>query len=204
MDISNPLDLVSRSTLFKSALIISIAWLLIGLNLSGYEETRRQNDVLCLGCLALEPVADDFEDFWVEHPDDNKVPKHPQWVKDELADNKVVFIYLWSQGCVPCEEQWEDMKDEGLVKGTEDDGEMAKYTSDVVLYSLDAGSEERGKEAIQIYDPNQGSHGTPTSIFLTMVDPEEGGDGSTIYWWAGEGKLTPGDVDDVLNRAMEK
>ena len=200
MDIPNPLDSISKSTLFKSALIVSVIWLVIGLGLDAYEKTKRQNEILCLGCLALEPIAEDFEGFWVEHPEDDKVPDHPDWVKDELESKKVVFIFLWSQGCVPCEEQWEDMKDDGLVKGSEDDGTMAKYTDKVTLYSLDAGSEARGEEAIGVYDPNEGSHGTPTTVFLTM---EEGSE-TTIYWWAAEGKMKASDVDKVINEAMDK
>jgi len=200
MDIISSLQAISRATLFKSALIVSVVWLIIGVSLDGYDETRRQNDILCLGCLALEPVAEGFDGFWVEHPEDDKVPDHPDWVRDELEDKKVVFIFLWSQGCVPCEEQWDDMKDDGLVRGTEQDGEMAKYTNDVVLFSLDAGSDPEGEEAIGIYDPNQGSHGTPTSIFLT----KEGSAQTTIYWWSAEGKMKSSDVEHVINEAIDK
>ena len=200
MDIENPLDRFSRATLFKSVFIVSIAWLIIGVGLDGYESTRNQNEVLCLGCLALNPVVDDFGDFWVKHPDSGKVPKHPGGVKDELNKKDVVFIFLWDDGCVPCEEQWEDMKDAGLVKGSEQDGEMANYTSEVTLYSLKASDGDRGSDARDIYDPNGGGHGTPTTVILT----KEEGDPDTIYWWAGEGKMSASDVDEVLNKAMEK
>ena len=200
MDIQNPLDSISKSTLFKSALIISVIWLVIGVSLEGYEITKSQNEVLCLGCLALDPVVDEFEGFWVEHPEDDKIPKHPGWVKDELGKKKVVFIFLWDDGCTPCDEQWDDMKDAGLVKGSEDDGEMAKYTGNVTLFSLKASDNDRGSEARDIYDPNGGGHGTPNSIFLT----KEGNSETTIYWWAGEGKMKASDVDEVINAGLDK
>ncbi len=191
----------SRGTLFKSALIVSVIWLVLGAGLDGYEKTKLQNDVLCLGCLALDPKAEDFEGFWVEHPEDGKVPQHPDWVEDDLENKKAVFIFLWSKGCVPCQEQWDEMKEKGLVEGEEKDGTLAKYTQDVSFYTLDAGSEGKGKEAIDIYDPNGGSSGTPQSIFITT---SEDTNDTAVYWWAAEGKIKTSLAETVIEAAIDK
>jgi len=203
MDIENPLDRFSKATLFKSVLIVSVAWLLIGVGLDGYNKTKLQNEVLCLSCLALEPVPGDFEGYWVEHPETGKVPKHPDWVKDELDRKKVLFVFRWDYGCKGCDRQWEEMQDDGLVKGEKSDAELLKYTESLILLSLRESNDEdeRGKEAGDVYDPRTNTPpGNPISVFLTRAD----GDPDTIYWWAAEGKMDASDVDLVINAGIDK
>lgn len=203
MDIPNPFDRVSRSTFLYSALIVSFAWLLIGANLGGYESTRLQNEVLCLSCLGLDPAAEDFEGFWVEHPDTGKVPKHPDWLEDELDGKKAVFIFTWDYGCKACDVQWEDMKDAGLVSGDKSDPTLEKYTDDLVLLCLRSSDEEdkRGSEAKDIYDPNMDTGpGDPMSLFFTLEEDTD----DPIYWWGTEGKMKAGDVETVIEAAIAK
>jgi len=186
--------------------VFALGLLLMGLGLGAYATTQLTNDNLCLGCLALNPKAADFKGFWVEYPgrhkDTGEMPDHPDWVKSELDKNKVVFIYLWSDPCPSCEEQWEDMKDGDIVEGEEqeDSARMsASYASNVKLISLDANDDGRGTESQKVYDPDGDKRQTPTTIILTSSSGDD-----NIYWYSDNTKLKASTVENILDAAIEK
>ena len=116
----------------KKAIILLIA---IGLIIPGayyaYDRAKALNISRCLGCLSMEPKATEFDSFWIEYPDDYKnsgLPEHPQWVINETQQS-IVFLYFWGPSCIPCEEQWKNMKNEGLVQGEEKGGQITENYS---------------------------------------------------------------------------
>ena len=149
------------------ALSAAVALLVSGIGIGGYALSKRISSTTCYGCMGLNPRFTPFEGF------STKNVSHPDWVIDTLKDGKVVFIFLWQSRCDPCEAQWNDMKNAGIVKGVEENGEIGdKYNDEVKLFSLDAGSitNQRGEEAMNIYNPGGG---TPTTIILTLVKDNE-------------------------------
>lgn len=149
------------------AVCAALVILISGIGFGGYVLSKRITSVPCYGCMALNPKFTPFKGFSTENV------SHPDWVIDTLKDENIVFIFLWQIGCDPCEAQWNDMKNAGIVKGFEENGEIGdKYNDEVKLFSLDAGSitDQRGEEAMNIY--NLGG-GTPTTIILTLVKDNE-------------------------------
>jgi len=188
--------------------VFAMGLLLMGLGLGAYATTQRINDNLCLGCLALNPKPADFNGFWVEYPgrhkDSGDLPDHPQWVRNELDKKKVVFIYLWSDPCQSCEEQWDDMKDRDIVDGEEqeNDAKMSdRFSGDVVLFSLDANDDGRGTDSQAVYDPDGDKRQTPTTIILTTS--KDSGD-DNIYWYSDNTKLKAKLVEEILNAGIDK
>ncbi len=204
MDPKQQFDSVIQTLSDKQILAGLVFFLLLvgSLGLGSYSYTQQSSSVKCLGCLALNPIIPDFEDWWVEypsgHPNSGAAVSHPAWVKSDLDKYDAVFIFLWSDGCLGCEEQWEDMKDQGLVTGEEDGGSLAKYKGRVILYSLDARDNSRGTNSISVYDPKGAQHGTPTSVFLVKLATGE------IGWFAVEGQMPAASVDAILNIAAHQ
>ncbi len=149
------------------ALCAVFALLVSGAGLGGYVLSKRISSVPCYGCMGLNPRFTPFEGFLTKNV------SHPDWVIDTLKDEKAVFIFLWGGGCTPCTAQWDDMKNAGIVKGSEENGEIDnRYVDGVKLFSLDTGSRTdlRGEEAMNVYTLGGG---TPTTIIITLVKDNE-------------------------------
>ncbi|MEA2054243.1 MAG: hypothetical protein U9O96_03885 [Candidatus Thermoplasmatota archaeon] len=150
---------------------------------TSYEKSRNLNEATCLGCLALNPIVKSFSGFWVEYPEGydkegNNVP-HPSWVVDELSKGKVVMLFFWYHGCDPCSRQWSDMKNAGIVEGSEENGCMdERYKKNITLFTVDIINSER-KDVIKIYTP-KGDIGAPTTVILTLKD-------GNVLWYAFQG-----------------
>lgn len=146
------------------ALFAAVALLVSGLGLGGYAISKRISSTTCYGCMGLNPRFTPFKGFSTENV------SHPDWVIDTLKDGKIVFIFLWQIGCDPCEAQWNDMKNTGIVKGVEENGEIGdKYNDEVKLFSLKSVS-DNGVEAMGVYNP---SWGAPTTVIITLVRDNE-------------------------------
>jgi len=176
--------------------VIIIVGLLAGGVLGGaYVYVQDHSSVPCLGCLGLSPLSGEFEDWWIEYPEDHSKAGqevgHPDWVLQELKEKEMVLIFFWQVACGPCEDQWEDMKDEGLVSGTEQDGELEKYTDIVSLYSLDIGKPNY-RSALETYDPQGYNLGTPTTTFLVTLHSGE------IGWYSYKGQMDADTVESIL------
>ncbi len=154
---------------------------------TAYEKSADLNESTCLGCIALNPVVPSFSEFWVEYPEDythHGNVTHPRWVIDELNKGKVVMLFYWYHGCEPCARQWNDMKNMGIVEGSESDGKMTgMYAENITLFTIDVINDEK-KDTIKIYTP-KGDIGTPTTVILTMKN-------GSILWYAFQG---PADGD---------
>ncbi len=143
---------------------ITFTLLVSGIGLGGYALSKRITLVPCYGCMALNPRFTPFKGFSTENV------SHPDWMIDTLKDGKVVFIFLWQIGCDPCEAQWDAMKNAGIVKGTEENGEIGdRYKDEVKLFSLNS-VRDNGTEAMNTYNPGGG---TPTTVILTLVKDNE-------------------------------
>jgi thiol-disulfide isomerase/thioredoxin len=161
-------------------LMVALIILAAGAN-TAYDSVKSLNIARCLGCIAMEPKAVKFVEFWVEYPEhyNNKgIPPHPDWVIN-ASKQKVVMLFFWGPSCEPCEWQWEAMKKAGLVKGSEENGSATANFSYIQLFSINAPYDDEKGEAIRIYTP-KGDTGTPTTVILF----EKNG---TIYWYAFSG-----------------
>ncbi|GEM_PF-915143 len=174
-----------------------------------YSISYEKNRIKCLGCLALRPDVPGFDgNWWINYPEGAKDASgkdrsgqpvdHPQEIVDALSSYKAVFLFFYQSDCTGCKEQWEDMKEAGIVKGDEDNGQMDKYSLDVVLFTLnlDRGNPDysRNMEWFETYDAfNQRM--TPTSVFLTHYKGE-------IGWYSVAGQMSAGEVDGILSMAI--
>jgi len=146
------------------ALCAAFALLVSGAGFGGYVLSKRISSTTCYGCLGLNPEFTPFKGFLTKNV------SHPDWVVDTLKDGKIVFIFLWSPRCKPCDEQWNDMKSAGIVRGIEENGEIGdKYNDDVKLFSLNSRG-DTGSDAINTYNPGGG---TPTTVIITLVKDNE-------------------------------
>ncbi len=177
--------------------IIIIIGLLVGGVMGGaYVYVQGHSSVPCLGCLGLSPLSGDFEDWWTEYPNDHakagQSVGHPSWILDALKEKDMVLLFFWQVGCGPCVLQWEDMVDEDLVSGTEEDGKLVKYTEIVNFYSLDINEKDIYKSALHTYDPQGSSYGTPTTTFLVTLHDDE------IGWYSYKGQMDADTVENIL------
>lgn len=194
-----------RTRIIQAVGIIIALALFVGGWYTAYDKSTDLNESTCLGCIALNPIVSPFSEFWVEYPKgysrEGNVP-HPQWVIDELNKGKVVMLFYWYHGCEPCSRQWNDMKNAGIVEGSESDGKMsAKYGGNITLFTIDIINSER-KDTIKIYTP-KGDIGTPTTVILTMKN-------GSVLWYAFQG---PADgtggrpsiekLEEILNDAIK-
>ena len=161
------------------ALCVVFALLVSGVGLGGYVLSKRISSVPCYGCMGLNPQFIPFKGFLTKNV------SHPDWVIDTLEDGKVVFIFLWGTGCGPCDAQWNDMKNAGVVKGSEGNGEIGdRYVDDVKLFSLNPVG-DCGIDAMNTYNPGGGD---PTTVIITLVKDNKT-DKVVIGWYMFEGYL---------------
>jgi hypothetical protein len=188
------------------AIGIAVAFaLLVSGAYTAYNKSRDLNESTCLGCLALNPIVKSFSGFWIEYPGgygkEGSV-SHPSWAVDELNKGKVVMLFFWYHGCEPCSRQWNEMKNAGIVNGSEGNGRMGgSYEKNITLFSIDIINSER-KDAIKIYIPG-GYVVTPTTAVLTMHN-------ESILWYAFQGPAdgTGGrpsieQLEEILTLAVE-
>lgn len=156
----------------------------------GYESVDRLASVKCLGCLGLDPRVPGFKEFWTVYPDGHikagePVP-HPSLVTEELNKNgtDLLILFYWTQGCVPCAEQWEDMVKEKIAVGTEENGKEGSRYEGSRIISVDAAQD---MDLFRTYTPKGTENGVPMTVFLFEKD-----DG--VHWYSHYGKM---DVDDV-------
>ncbi len=177
--------------------VIIILGLLIGGTVGGaYLHIQTNSSVTCLGCLGLSPISGEFEEFWVDYPDDHakagQPVGHPNWILDALDEYQVIVLFFWQIGCEPCDAQWEDMKDNDLVKGTEETGKLKKYADIAYLYSLDINDDPKYRSAMYTYDPDGARQGTPTTVFLLKLDI------NTVGWYSYKGYMDAETVEGIM------
>jgi len=175
--------------------ILMIVVLVGGLAAGGYEVSDGNNGVKCLSCLALVPS---LSGAWSDSPLD-----HPNEVMSDLDSGKIALLFFWQPSCGACDKQWEDMKDYGLVTGTEQQGRMAKYDSEVELHSVNA-RDDPYTDWFREY-----ASAFPEDDWATPMTSIVFKDGSSIYWFSEIGyeegkKMTPEDIESLLNEAMNK
>lgn len=180
----------------KVAFLIMIAMILSAGIYFEYERVKALNIARCLGCIAMEPKAEKFKEFWIEYPESYKrsgLPKHPSWLVNESRE-KVVMLFFWGPACHPCERQWNAMRKAGIVEGNEENGSFTENFSYAKLFSINQPYDEKGS-TITIYNP-QGDTGTPTTVIIF----EKNG---TVYWYAfsGEANGEGGrpDINELIN-----
>ena len=162
-----------------AVIIVSILLFAVGFHYA-YEKSKVLNESRCLGCIALLPKAEKFEDFWVEYPpffNKKGVPEIPQWLLNE-SKNHVVILFFWYKGCDPCKAQWEDMLKAGIVKGSEENGKLANYTN-ATLITIDILNDERSN-LLPIFTPAKSTPSTPTTVILFTKNQ--------TYWYAFSGR----------------
>jgi len=169
--------------------IIALVILIAG-GVNTYMTAQRLNESTCLGCLALNPRVAPFTELWYNYPDsyDSKAGKevtHPPWVVEEVNNGSTVMLFFWYHGCQPCKQQWDDMKEFGLVDGTEEDGHMTSaYASNVTLINIDViNSERTGSRKI---------YAAPGQEDFTPITAIVSGNASGFAWYAFTG---PADGD---------
>jgi len=197
---------VRRTRIIQAVGIIIALALFVSGWYTAYDKSTDLNESTCLGCIALNPIVSPFSEFWVEYPKgysrEGNVP-HPQWVIDELNKGKVVMLFYWTHGCVPCKKQWDDMKKAEIVDGSESNGYIGKrYENNITLFSIDAGTGEGG-DTLKIYTPKNKEPVTPTTVILTMKN-------GSVLWYAFQGpadgtggRPSIGKLEEILNDAIK-
>lgn len=166
----------------------------------GFEEVDKLASVKCLGCLGLDPVVPGFSEFWIEYPSDNEKAgqevQHPDITLDNLADEDtdVLILFYWTQGCVPCAEQWEEMKHENIASGEEKGGREGTRYEKLTMFSLDAAEDT---DVYRTYTPKGTETGVPMTTFL-FEDPD-----GNIQWYSHYGKMEINDVIEMIEEIQE-
>jgi len=169
--------------------IIALVILVVG-GFNAYLTAQRLNESTCLGCLALNPRVTPFTEFWYNYPNSygskaGEVVQHPPWVVEEVKNGSTVMLFFWYHGCQPCKQQWNGMKEIGLVEGTEEEGRMTStYASNVTLINIDVINSER-KSSRSVYTPSGQEDFTPITAIVS-------GNASGLAWYAFQG---PADGD---------
>jgi len=170
------------------ALAFGIGSWAIGSNDGGYEQVEKLASVKCLGCLALDPILPPFEGFWIEYPEghvkEGEEVTHPEAVLGTIGDEDVnIFVlFFWTQGCVPCAEQWDEMVEEKIASGPEDGGREGGRFERFRMTSFDA-AEKEGRELYDTYIPTGLETGVPMTTFI-FRGPED-----DIQWYSHYGKM---------------
>ena len=160
----------------------------------GYDEVEKLASVKCLGCLGLDPVIPPFEGFWIEYPDGHvnagEEVVHPGSVTAAIDDEDVdIFVlFFWTQGCVPCAAQWEEMKEKGIASGHEDGGVEGSYYERFRMRSHDA-ADPGGRELFDTYIPTGKETGVPMTTFV-FRGPE-----GNVQWYSHYGRM---ELDDMM------
>ena len=164
--------------------IIALLILVAG-GFNTYLTSQRLNENTCLGCLALIPRVAPFTEFWYYYPNSygsraGEVVQHPPWVVEEVNNGSTVMLFFWYHGCKPCKQQWDDMKEIGLVDGTEEKGRMnSTYAPNVTLINIDVINSER-KSSRKVYAPPGQEDFTPITVIVT-------GNASGFAWYSFQG-----------------
>lgn len=180
------------------------AWV-IGSSEGGYEQVDKLASVKCLGCLGLDPVIPGFEKFWTVYPDDHNNAGQPvdHNVTAEGSDTvhdiitytdpvvDIFVLFFWTQGCVPCAEQWEEMVDEGIASGPEDGGIEGDRFDDFKMISYDA-AERDGRRLYNTYIPTGDETGVPMTTFIFQGPDDE------IRWYSHYGKMEIDDIHELV------
>ncbi|MCK5560607.1 MAG: hypothetical protein KAJ51_08445 [Thermoplasmata archaeon] len=156
--------------------------------------------IVIFATLATTVLSPPQRNWWVNYPEGHveasQGVEHPTWILDELDEYKAIVLFFWQVGCGPCETQWDDMKDEGLVKGTINGGALDRYSDQAKLYSLDINADAKYRDAMYTYDPQGQMQGTPTTVILTKLS-----DGD-IGWYSYKGIMDVEDLDYYIDNAV--
>jgi len=160
----------------------------------GYGDVKRLASVKCLGCLGLDPVVPGFKSFWTDYPSGHakqgqEVP-HPSVVLSALdrIDTSIVVLFFWTQGCVPCAEQWEEMREEDIASGPEDGGREGDRYDELTMFSLDASI----TDPIDIEFNGTAYPTVPNDLFWTYHytgDPSANGVPATVFMFKKSGTV---------------
>jgi len=146
---------------FKISLIISITSLL-AISLSGIvlAEDESSNPEHSIGS--------GDSDWWTVYPDKNvnsgSDVDHPDWVLKALEE-KPLLILIHQKNCVPCKIHVPRINDA-----------VQTYKDDIMFYSVLAEGEGylKALEILDIYNPTGKQRYVPTTIFLTLIENEDG------------------------------
>jgi hypothetical protein len=166
----------------------------------GFREVDNLASVKCLGCLGLDPVVPGFKEFWTVYPEDNvnagQEVTHPDITHQVLdSDEYEIFIlFFWTQGCVPCAEQWEEMKEKDIASGPEDGGREGPRYDKLRMICFDAAKDT---SIYRTYTPKGTETGVPMTTFVFKA-PEGG-----MHWWSHYGKMELDDVVEMIEGTFE-
>ncbi|MEM2935515.1 MAG: hypothetical protein QXF32_04040 [Candidatus Thermoplasmatota archaeon] len=159
----------------KILLCVTIILLISGAYLS-YDKTKKLNEMVCQGCIAIISKSQKFEEFWIDYPHSygiHGLPNHPDWAIN-YSKNKILMIFFYGPACEPCLQQWEEMKNAGIVEGSEEDGSFSENFNYAMLVTIDVAKDS---DTIRVYNP-KGS--TPTTVIMFEKNDK-------IYWYAFSG-----------------
>ena len=164
----------------------------------GFSEVERLGSVKCLGCLGLNPIVPGFDgEFWIQYPEEHENKgenvSHPEIVHEILDDPEwdLLILFFWAQGCVPCAEQWEEMREKDIASGPEEDGKQGDAFERVRIISVDANEDPHGFYGS--YIPTGKEDGVPMTTFLFKDD------GGMINWYSRYGRMDVDNVEGMIN-----
>ncbi len=129
-----------------------------------------------------EPEHYDAENWRIDNPNGT----HPDWILKDIEEGDAVVLFFWSDSCLSCDVQWNDMKAEGLVSGNKTSATW-EGPSDVVFHSIHAGNYTHKNETGKTYF----IYGLPTTIFIYK-------DGNEIKWYENIGYMKTDDIDYII------
>ncbi|MBN1389646.1 MAG: hypothetical protein JXA22_03280 [Candidatus Thermoplasmatota archaeon] len=197
-------------------LSVGIGIVAFGSRGGGYDNVEKLASVKCLGCLGLDPVVPGFNGFWTYYPEghtrEGEIVDHPEWMEEALArdDVELIILFYWTPGCVPCAQQWDEMRRAGLVSGEEEGGREGDRYQGVLVYSLDASEFDEvdlmlfdddvkvvPNDLFWIYHFNGDPYynGVPDTVFLFEMDGQ-------VHWFMHYGRMDASDVDGMITNVL--
>jgi len=162
---------------------VTLALMITGIALGGYEYNLNESKAKCLSCLGLNPVID--LEFVIKTANGQD---HPKWVIEPLRDKAVFVEYTQSKGCAAC-----DKMDPIVDELHEEYGGRMEFIIIDTLVDFTRGS------TYDIYDINN-IGGYPTFVILTLDD--DGGEVKPFFGQTG-GVISRGELEDAINYAID-
>jgi len=177
----------------KKLLLCTAIILLISGAYLCYNKTKKLNEMVCQGCIAIVSKSQKFGEFWIEYPHNygmNGMPSHPEWAIN-FSKNNILMIFFYGPACEPCLHQWEEMKNVGMVEGNEEDGKFSRNFSYAILVTIDISKD--AENTIRIYNSKSS---VPTTVIMFEKNEK-------IYWYAfsgpPDGKGGRPSIDELKN-----
>jgi hypothetical protein len=139
----------------------------------------------------LHAPGKDAEDYWIVYPQMHVNRGQPvqftSWMKQE-ASAKVLLILVHSEGCAPCIQQGQDIRE--IMNNT------VFMTAVNSLDLLSGGTDTRADDCFQVFDPDGSQYLIPLTIIL-VKDPS-----GKYLWHSWEGVTGKENLEGWLRDAM--